>query len=524
MAGETFRIASFPNRSNRASQALEPTPRTPHLGELIEDSSRALATGREALCSSQVADGTWRLPAAIDVVATAGLVLLDRIAGLDDSDRTDRLCRGLRNAQRQDGLWSGEMCDDLSASVLVYLALKSAGASPADPQLRGARVAIQSLGGAGAVNREVADWLALAGQIEHPPQTAKLRLPAREGIGELFVVEQQTNHSAAGEPPIGTRTELRRQASEWAPGQTRSEICLETDAENETLYVPIHQESLKTSASALIALRVAGAREGWAPVDQGTAALHRLDPPREAESIAAMILALGAVPSEGRAASKVSEWPKLMRDAPETTPAIDGPLEAVEAATIESLVQTLVSLQTESGAWTDPHGPCPAATAAAICALQALGSGAPRDSILSGDRFLELTQRRDGGWRTVGATSDSEATALATLALCSSGATDSGDAGLNWLLAAQEEGGMWEAGSIAATAAALQALTAGGMADSDETLRAVDALLQGQDSLGGWGPCPADSAAALNALGRWVSAAGPLAQTGARASLRLALN
>lgn len=521
MFQETFRIASFTNRPTLAPEA--PT-RTPHLGELIEDASRALATGREALCGSQLDDGSWRLSAAIDAAATAELVLLDRITGLDDPERTERLCRGLRSAQRQDGLWSGEACDDLSASVLVYLALKSAGASPGDAQLRSARAAIHSLGGAGAVNLEVAGWLALTGQSELPSQTVKLRMPAREGIGELFAVDVQTSHLVGGELPSGIRGDLWRQALDWEPGLPTSDISTETNADSHTQYVPRPQLLLKTTAEALVALRAAGARETWAPLRLGMAALHRLDPARDAETIAAMLHALCAPRSQATAASHVPEWPKLMRDGADARRATEELHQAADAPSAESLAKELVALQTESGAWRAPHGPCPAATAAAISALQSLGSIADGESILRGVRFLELTQRRDGGWRCVGATGNSEATAKANLALIASGVFDSSDAGLNWLLAAQEEGGMWEAGSTSATAAALEALTAGGMTDSEETRRAVDALVQRQDALGGWGPCPAVAAAALSALGRWVSAAQPLAGSPARPSLRLALN
>ncbi len=191
------------------------------------DATRALSQTATWLREQQAADGHWRGPLEGDTILESEYILLlawaDRLADPTAAPATRRILA----QQLPAGGWAiypgGPV--DISASVKAYLALKLAGHDPASPPLRKARRAIATAGGPGAVNSFTKFYLALLGQLPYaacpavPPEMVLLpgwfpvnldrvsawsrtmivplslmwafkplrRLPARQGIGELFV-------------------------------------------------------------------------------------------------------------------------------------------------------------------------------------------------------------------------------------------------------------------------------------------------------------------------------------------------
>ncbi len=173
-------------------------------------------------------EGFWVAELEADTTLTSEYLMLRRFLNLVDEDRTQKAVRYLRAMQLPEGGWpiyyGGPL--EISASVKAYFALKMAGVSAEEPFMKKAREAILAHGGVTSANVFTKITLALFDQYDWrgipsmPPEIMLLpkrfyfsvyaisywsravlipllivfahrpvcRIPAEQGIGELYVV------------------------------------------------------------------------------------------------------------------------------------------------------------------------------------------------------------------------------------------------------------------------------------------------------------------------------------------------
>jgi len=174
--------------------------------ELSSAVRRAIGRARQWLLDRQQSDGRWTGRTAGDASWESRYVLLSVFLNGEPSPSARRAAEHVIAAQRPEGGWSAYPGGDADASVstLAYFALKLTGHEPSCDDMRRARTAILSTGGADAIDMESRYWLALLGQIPYdacsvfspevvaPLSIISLRRPvrqidARRGVRELFI-------------------------------------------------------------------------------------------------------------------------------------------------------------------------------------------------------------------------------------------------------------------------------------------------------------------------------------------------
>jgi squalene-hopene/tetraprenyl-beta-curcumene cyclase len=128
---------------------------------------QAVARARTCLIGQQQADGHWVGELEGDTILESEYLLLLQFMGWRDETRFRRAANYLRERQLPSGGWAiyAGGPPEVSASVKAYLALKLAGAEPAEPAMVRAREEIRSLGGPARANTFTKIYLALLGQF-----------------------------------------------------------------------------------------------------------------------------------------------------------------------------------------------------------------------------------------------------------------------------------------------------------------------------------------------------------------------
>ena len=123
---------------------------------------------RSFLLLAQHPPGYWWGELESNATMEAEFLLLTHFLGIADKERWRKLANHILSQQRDDGTW-GQFYGapgDLSTSAECYFALKLAGVSPDEPQMRKAREFILSKGGIPKSRVFTKIWLALFGQWE----------------------------------------------------------------------------------------------------------------------------------------------------------------------------------------------------------------------------------------------------------------------------------------------------------------------------------------------------------------------
>ena len=135
----------------------------PIFGGMESALKRAVAWLQEA----QMPDGYWKGELEGDTILESEYIMLMRFLGRDRPRKLQKAAAYLRKKQMDSGGWpcypGGPV--DVSVSVEAYFALKLIGAKQDDPHMIRARNAINSAGGACAVNSYTKYYLAMLGQI-----------------------------------------------------------------------------------------------------------------------------------------------------------------------------------------------------------------------------------------------------------------------------------------------------------------------------------------------------------------------
>jgi len=126
----------------------------------------AIRRSQEYFLRTQHPDGYWWGELESNVCMAAEYLLLTHFLGVTDQERWRKIANYLRRQQRPDGTWAIYYGGppDLNATVEAYFALKMAGASAEEPNMRRPREFILSAGGIPRVRTFTKIWLALFGQ------------------------------------------------------------------------------------------------------------------------------------------------------------------------------------------------------------------------------------------------------------------------------------------------------------------------------------------------------------------------
>ncbi|HLI54044.1 MAG TPA: squalene--hopene cyclase [Acidimicrobiales bacterium] len=127
---------------------------------------RARRAAVDRLLALQSGEGWWKGELETNVTMDAEDLLLRHFLGILDGEVARRTARWIRSNQREDGTWATFYGGppDLSATVEAYVALRLAGADPAEPSMRRAAEWCRSQGGIGASRVFTRIWLALVGR------------------------------------------------------------------------------------------------------------------------------------------------------------------------------------------------------------------------------------------------------------------------------------------------------------------------------------------------------------------------
>src|SRR5262245_24523896 len=137
---------------------------------------------REYLLSLQHDDGHWCGELEGDTILESEYVLLLAFLGRHSDPKIGKCARHILTKQNTDGGWSNFPGgpSDISVTAKAYFALKIAGFSPDDNNMRRARSCVHWLGGAEQVNSFTRFYFAALGQIPYrscpcvPPELVRL--------------------------------------------------------------------------------------------------------------------------------------------------------------------------------------------------------------------------------------------------------------------------------------------------------------------------------------------------------------
>ena len=155
------------------AEALSPHPGEMRFGKLDDIKARVAAASdasRKHLFSLQHPEaGYWSGELGADTTLESDYILLHRLLGTEDQQRTQKCANEILSHQNQDGGWPifNGGPSNISASVKAYFALKMAGYRPDHPALSRARERILAMGGVTAVNTFTKIYLCFLGQYDY---------------------------------------------------------------------------------------------------------------------------------------------------------------------------------------------------------------------------------------------------------------------------------------------------------------------------------------------------------------------
>src|SRR5450631_3238438 len=155
------------------AEALPPNPGEMRFGKLDDIKARvaaAIDASRKYLLSLQhPEEGYWCGELGADTTLESDYILLHRLLGTEDAQRTQKCANEILSHQNADGGWPifNGGPSNISASVKAYFALKMAGHSPEHPALSKARERIVAMGGVTEVNTFTKIYLCALGQYDY---------------------------------------------------------------------------------------------------------------------------------------------------------------------------------------------------------------------------------------------------------------------------------------------------------------------------------------------------------------------
>ena len=155
------------------AEALPPNPGEMRFGKMDDVKSRvaaAIDASRKYLFSLQHSEeGYWCGELGADTTLESDYVLLHRLLGTEDPERTQKCANEILSHQNDDGGWPifNGGPSNISASVKAYFALKMSGYTSEHPALKNARERILVMGGVTEVNTFTKIYLCFLGQYDY---------------------------------------------------------------------------------------------------------------------------------------------------------------------------------------------------------------------------------------------------------------------------------------------------------------------------------------------------------------------
>ncbi|HEY4962201.1 MAG TPA: squalene--hopene cyclase [Candidatus Limnocylindrales bacterium] len=155
------------------AEALPPNPGEMRFGKLDDIKARvaaAIDASRKYMFSLQhPEEGYWCGELGADTTLESDYVLLHRLLGTENPERTQKCANEILSHQNEDGGWPifNGGPSNISASVKAYFALKMAGHSHEHPALAKARERILVMGGVTEVNTFTKIYLCFLGQYDY---------------------------------------------------------------------------------------------------------------------------------------------------------------------------------------------------------------------------------------------------------------------------------------------------------------------------------------------------------------------
>jgi len=147
-------VSSTVSAGSTATTASKSGPRSNVQVPSIEQAEDSINRAAHWLLKRQHADGFWVAELECDSTTESYFILFYAFLGKRDHPKVQQFALTLRKAMLPSGGWNGYFGGpaDISISVLSYFALKIAGISAAEPDMRRSREAILNLGGAPRAN------------------------------------------------------------------------------------------------------------------------------------------------------------------------------------------------------------------------------------------------------------------------------------------------------------------------------------------------------------------------------------
>lgn len=160
MASNLIPQTKTDEKSSQPTVVLE----TLGVGERVKN---AIRTSQQHLLAQQNPDGYWVGELTVDTTLISDIVLFMHWRGEVDFAKQSKCVKHLLDRQLPDGGWNIYVNgpSEVNASVKAYFALKLAGLSPEDPDMRRAHANILRLGGIPKMNTYAKLYLALLGQF-----------------------------------------------------------------------------------------------------------------------------------------------------------------------------------------------------------------------------------------------------------------------------------------------------------------------------------------------------------------------
>ncbi|MFZ0090416.1 MAG: squalene--hopene cyclase [Solirubrobacteraceae bacterium] len=539
-----------------AADPVAQTVPTATLAHATSAAEAALVRAQEHLLSQQHTDGWWKGELQTNVTMDAEDMLLREFLGIRDPQTTKRSAAWVRSQQRPDGTWANftDGPADLSTTIEAYVALRLAGDATEAEHMRAAAAFVRDAGGVQCARVFTHIWLALFGAWSWDQVPAllpeQILLPAsfplnpydfacwaRQTVVALSVV---LAHRPVRPLPFGIEELSGPQA--WSPPPAASPLGRAMVALDGVLRVyqrhPIRRlrklaleraerwivDRQEADGSwggiqppwvySLVALSLLGypldhpvVKRGLAgmdafTIDGGTRRLEACQSPVWDTALALIALADSGLRGDDDAVLRGVDWlleQQIMGrgDWAVRRPALEPGGWAFEFANanypdIDDTAEVVMALRTAD------H-PDPARIQAAID---------------RGVHWLSGMQSSSGGWAAFDVdnvralvrdvpfcdfgevidppSADVTAHVVEMFGILGRGHTPGADAGLRWLLDAQEAGGSWfgrwGVNHVYGTGAAVPALIAAGVPTTDESIRrAVHWLESHQNADGGWG-------------------------------------